>query len=200
MPNTSSQSISPERLTRLESLLDRQDIIDCLGRISRGIDRFDKPLFLSGYHADAVIDAGALVGHPGEVYDKGAELHEHGQSSTLHNLLNHSCEIDGDTAHSETYFLYTGVNRDNSNWIGGGRYIDRVERRSGEWKVAFRYTIMEWSGMIPANEVPLFENIADLHRNGIPSRTSQDPSYLRPLTNYRDMTKPDNVRDLSQPR
>ena len=82
-------AIAPERLARLEAMLDRQDIHDCLQRISRGIDRFDKAMFLSGYHADAQIDAGALVGSPEQAYDSGMALHEEGQSATLHNLLNH---------------------------------------------------------------------------------------------------------------
>lgn len=200
MTNTKMPALDPRRLARLDQLLDRQDILDCLVRVGRGIDRFDRELFLSAYHADAIIDAGGLVGNPGEVYDQGAELHEHGQSSTLHNLLNHSCEIDGDTAHAETYFLYNGLNRDGSNWAAGGRYVDRLERREGHWKIAFRYTVMEWSGVIPASSVPLFENIPDLHDNGVPSRNREDPSYRRPLTNRRGMVSPGDVRELSAPR
>ncbi len=199
MSTADTVTIDRHRLARLDQLLDRQDIFDCLQRISRAIDRFDKALFLSGYHPDAVIDAGSLVGHPDEVYDHGAELHEHGQSSTLHHLLNHSCDIDGDLAHGETYFLYTGVNRDGSNWAAGGRYIDRLERRDGEWRVAFRYTLIEWSGAIPTSRVPLFENVADLHANGAPSRDRGDPSYRRPLTNRRSLVRPADVRALSRP-
>lgn len=200
MTGTAPRTIEPDKLSRLEALLDRQEILDCLGRISRGMDRFDRDLFVSGYHADAVIDAGALVGSPGEAYDHGAALHEHGQSSTLHNLLNHSCEIDGDTAHAETYFLYNGLNRDGTNWIAGGRYIDRLERRDGAWRIALRCTVMEWSGMIPGNVVPLFENVPDVHLNGAPARSREDISYRRPLTNRRRMTAPADMRVLSVPR
>ena len=202
MTNDVLTAMSPARLARLSTMLDRQDILDCIHRISRAIDRFDKDLFLSGYHDDAVIDAGALVGNPGDVYDKGTELHEHGQISTLHYLLNHHCEIDipSKTAHTETYFFYQGLNRDHTNWVGGGRYVDRLELRDDEWRIAFRYTIMEWSGTISANEVPLFENITDLHLNGTPCRERKDPSYRRPLINVRGMSSPDNVRELSKPR
>lgn len=198
--NTESGTFTSEHLAQLEHLLDRQGILDCLQRISRAIDRFDKDLFLSGYHPDSVIDAGGLVGSPEEVYEHGAELHEHGQVSTLHNLINHSCEIEGGTAHSETYFLYTGHNRDGNNWLAGGRYLDRLERRNGGWKVAFRYTIIEWSGTLPPATVPLFDNIADLHLNGVPARDTSDPSYHRPLTNRRAMTTPADAQALSTPR
>lgn len=199
MNQADKSSASTDRQARLDELLDRQEIHDCLCRISRAIDRFDREAFLSAYHADAVIDAGSLVGPPGEVYDKGAELHEHGQESTLHNLLNHYCDIDGDTAHTETYFFYHGLNRDGSNWVGGGRYLDRLERREGVWKVAFRYTLMEWSGGIEGSSVPLFEHIPDLHANGVPSRSREDPSYTRPLVNLRDPRSPEDIQRLSRP-
>jgi hypothetical protein len=186
-------------LARLGELLDRQDIHDCIKRVSRAIDRFDRDLFLSAYHADAVIDAGALVAGPAEVYESGAALHEAGQSATIHHLTNHLCEIAGDEAHAETYFLYVGRNRDGSNWAAGGRYSDRLERRGGAWKIAFRCTIMEWSGMIPETQVPLFRDVPDVHLNGAPSRSREDPSYRRPLTNRRERRVPADPRALGRP-
>ena len=104
----------PADSPRLEQLLDRQDILDCLTRFSRGMDRFDRELFLSAFHPDAVIAAGPFVGGPDELYDWASELHEQGQSATHHNLLNHTCDIDGDVAHTETYYLFVGRNRDET--------------------------------------------------------------------------------------
>ncbi len=200
MNGTQAQAFAPGMLGRLGELLDSKDIFDCIKRVSRAIDRFDRELFLSAYHPDAVIDAGAFVGHPGKVYDGGEALHEAGQSSTLHHLTNHSCEIAGDTAHAETYFLYVGRNRDGTNWAAGGRYMDRLERRDRAWKIAFRRTVIEWSGMVPTAEVPLFENVPDLHLNGIPSRSREDPSYIRPLVNKRELSFPGNPRELGMPK
>jgi ketosteroid isomerase-like protein len=200
MYGASSKTIESEKLARLENLLDRQDILDCLTRVSRAIDRFDRDLFLSGYHPDAVIDAGEFVGDPAKVYDAGAALHEHGQSSTLHHLTNHACELDGDIAHAETYWQYTGRNRDGTNWAAGGRYVDRLERRKGEWRIAFRCTLLEWSGTIPPSTVPLFENVPDAHVNGSASRSREDPSYRRPLINRRQLRVPDDPRALGVPR
>jgi hypothetical protein len=114
---------------RLGKLVDRQDILDCLVRFSRGMDRVDRELFLSAFHPDAVIAAGDFVGGPAALYDWARPMHEEGQAATGHNLLNHSCEVDGDTAHCETYYLFVGRNRDETNWMAGGRYIDRLERR-----------------------------------------------------------------------
>ena len=200
MTDALSRTIPSASVARLEELLDRQDILACLQRISRAIDRFDRELFLSGFHSDAIIDAGEFVGPPELVYEGGRQLHETGQSATLHNLMNHTCDLQGEAAHTETYFLYTGRNHDGSNWLAGGRYVDRLERRDGAWKVAFRCTLLEWSSVIPGAAVPLFDNTPDAHLNGAPSRTLADPSYQRPLINRRALSCPDNPRELSAPR
>lgn len=179
-----SETVSHPALARLAHLLDRQDILDCLVRFSRGMDRFDRDIFLSAFHPDAVIAAGEFVGGPVPLYEWARKLHEQGQSSTHHNLLNHSCDIDGDVAHAETYYLFVGRNRDETNWIAGGRYIDRLERRDGSWRIALRTNAVEWSGLVPTLPIP-FAEVPDIHLNGAPARSKEDPSYRRPLTNKR---------------
>jgi len=176
--------MEPDTLARLQKLLDRQDILDCLNRFSRGMDRFDRELFLSAFHADAVIAAGPFVGDPVALYDWARKLHDHGQSATHHNLLNHTCDLDGDVAHTETYYLFVGRNRDDSNWIAGGRYIDRLERRAGSWKIALRTNAIEWSGMVPTVPIP-FTNVPDIPVTCTPARGSKVPPSRRPLTNKR---------------
>lgn len=176
--------MSADRAARLDALLDRQEIMDCLTRFSRGMDRFDRDLFLSAFHADATIAAGPFVGPPAALYEWAAQLHEQGQSATQHNLLNHSVDIAGDVAHSELYYLFVGRNRDESNWVAGGRYIDRLERRDDAWKIALRTNQIEWSGLVPTLPIP-FAEISGIDLNGVASRSTHDPSYQRPLTNKR---------------
>jgi hypothetical protein len=174
----------PDRAARIDLLLDRQDILDCLTRFSRGIDRFDRALFLSAFHPDAVIAAGEFVGGPIDLYDWASSLHAQGQVATQHDLLNHSCDIDADTAHAETYYLFAARNRDETNWIAGGRYLDRLDRRDGIWRIAMRTTTIEWSGMVPTMPIP-FAEVPGIDGNGTPSRDTADPSYQRPLVNRR---------------
>lgn len=173
-----------DRLARLDLLLDRQDILDCLIRFSRGMDRFDRELFLSAFHPDAEIAAGSYVGGPVTLYEWASSLHEQGQVATHHNLLNVSCDIDGDIAHAETYYLFVGRNRDESNWVAGGRYLDRLEKRAGAWRIACRNNVIEWSGMVPTMALP-FADVPDISGNGVPVRSRDDPSYRRPLVNQR---------------
>lgn len=176
-------------MDKLARLIERQDILDCLTRFSRGMDRFDRELFLSAFHDDATIAAGDFVGGPADLFDWASKMHEQGQVSTHHNLLNNTCDIDGDVAHAETYYLFVGRNRDDSNWIAGGRYIDRLERRDGQWRIALRTNAIEWSGMVPTMPIP-YTDVPDIRLNGTPSRSKDDPSYQRPLTNKRKASIP----------
>jgi hypothetical protein len=182
-------AIPQDKLSRLEQLLDRQDIVDCLTRFSRAMDRFDRDVFLSAFHSDAIIAAGPFVGGPVQLFEWASRLHDQGQSATHHNLMNLTCDIDGDVAHTETYYLFVGRNRDETNWIAGGRYIDRLERRAGAWKIALRTNAIEWSGMVPTMGIP-FADVPGINLNGTPSRDKKDPSYHRPLVNKRDLHVP----------
>jgi len=178
-----------ERMARLEQLLDRQEIVDCLTRFSRGMDRFDREVYLSAFHPDAEMAAGPFVGRAAECYDWAIPMHEAGQKATHHNLLNVTIDFDGDTAHTETYYLFVGRNRDDSNWIAGGRYIDRFEKRGGAWKIALRTNSIEWSGVVPSMALP-FSDVPDIYGNGAPARGKDDPSYQRPLVNRRSKNIP----------
>ena len=176
-----------DRAARMDQLLDRQDILDCLTRFSRGMDRFDRECFLSAFHPDAVIAAGDFVGGPVALYQWASAMHDSGQIATHHNLLNHTCEIEGDTAHTETYYLFAARNRDETNWLAGGRYLDRLQRLDGDWRIALRTNVIEWSGVVPTMPLP-FADVPDIHANGGSSRTTADPSYQRPLVNRRVAT------------
>lgn len=174
---------------KLQRLIDRQDILDCLTRFCRGTDRFDRALFLSAFHDDATIAAGPFVGGPVALYDWAIPMHEAGQIATHHNMLNFTCDIAGDTAHTETYYIFVGRNRDESVWTAGGRYIDRLERRDGEWRIALRTNLIEWSTLPQAVPLP-FADVPDLYANGAPARDRSDPSYARPLVNVRVLQTP----------
>ncbi len=176
---------APDRLARLEELLDKQDIYECLVRQSRASDRGDRELFLSGFHPDAVIAAGPFVGGPQDLVDWAEDFQAKTYSSTFHKLMQQSCDIDGDTAHTETYYFFVGcLHGGETNLLAGGRYIDRFEKRDGVWGMVMRNNFVEWTSVVPAMGNPLGE-IVDLELNGLPSKDRSDPSYQRPLVNRR---------------
>jgi hypothetical protein len=173
-----------KKLARLEALLDRQDIYDCMARMSRGADRSDREMFLSGFHPDAIIAAGPFVGGPEALHDWADAFQRQTYTQTFHKLLNSLFDIEGDTAHVETYYFFVGTIGTETNLLAGGRYIDRFERRDGEWRIALRNNFVEWTSALPAMGSPLGA-IADLELNGVPARDKSDPCYQRPLVNRR---------------
>jgi len=187
--------MSPEELAKaVRELQDRQAIHDCLMTYSRGIDRMDRELLLSVYHEDAIDDHGLFVGSPVEFVDWAFKMHSSAHLSHQHCILNYTCDLDGDVAHTETYYLFVGMNRKGRPLsVSGGRYLDRFEKRNGRWAIAARVCVRDWAPLPAVPErldqaaltaVPdLDERTARLLRTGAqPRRDREDVSYQRPLT------------------
>lgn len=168
-----------ERMVR--ELHDKQAIRERINAYCRGIDRLDRALLLSVYHPDAIDDHGLFVGGPEAFADWAFALHGQFHATHQHIVTNHSCELDGDIAHTETYWLFACINREGGTLnIGGGRYIDRFEKRDGQWKIAARRCVREWSGV--PGEVWLSEAArAAMEKGGGVARDRSDCSYERPL-------------------
>lgn len=181
--------MATDRESRLDALLDKQAIREALEAFSRGMDRFDREAYLSAFWEDGTMAAGPFVGSPADCWDWAVPMHEEGQILTHHALLQSNIDLDGDTAHSETYYQFVARNRDESIVLAGGRYIDRFERRNGEWRIALRTNIIEWASMPPAIPPP-FADVPDIAANGVSSRSKGDPSYQRPLVNRRKPANP----------
>ena len=177
----SSNSRLAELERKVQYLADRQEILDCIIRNARGNDRFDAELTSSSYHQDGFPVLGPQQ-NPGSKVGEQAKLgYAAGCESSLHNVTMHSCDIDGDVAHAESYVIGLFLERDGlTSRITAGRYIDRLEKRDGQWKIALRRATLE---------IPL-EGPARLpNGTGLPgsfylrgSRNRNDPSYQRPLT------------------
>lgn len=166
---------------RLQDLLDRQAIFDCIKRTSRGNDRFDIDLITSSYHDDAVHELGEKQ-ISGRQYGEHAN-HAHGAicEVNLHNVTMHSCDIQGDVAHAESYVigLFADKGGESSRMLAG-RYLDRLEKRDGEWRIALRRATvevaMEGKAILPNGKTPPGSGYLKGNRD----RT--DPSYERPLS------------------
>jgi SnoaL-like domain len=166
--------------TRLQEMIDRADIHDCIVRYARGIDRFDRELLRSAYHDGAIDDHVGFVGLVDDFIDWAFAYHST-QTRHQHYLLNQTADIDGDVAHAETYYLFVGTDREPENHltINGGRYVDRLERRDGGWGITARVCMVEWqteaTTLITAEAVELLAGVQTTARD----RT--DTSYIRPL-------------------
>jgi hypothetical protein len=159
----------------VRELLDRQAILDCLYRYTRGADRLDIELLRSAFWEDAVDHHGPVNGGVDDFLAYWLPLQE-AREISQHYLHNHSVELDGDVAHAETYFSFVVKLKGESEVkVSGGRYADRFERRGGEWRIATRVVMSEW-GLV-ADGTPTIERLA----NARGRQDHGDPTYLRPL-------------------
>lgn len=170
-----------ELIATVRMLADRQAIRDCIYNYCRAMDRMDRELLLAQYHEDAIDDHGLFVGKREEFADWAFAYHAQCQHSTQHIVTNHTCELDDDIAHAETYWMMAAMNVQGAPLsLGGGRYIDRFERRAGHWAIATRKCLLDWSGA--PGEVPMPQAALDAFMGaGMPARDRSDPSYERPL-------------------
>jgi len=160
----------------VRSLRDRQAILDCVYRYARGLDRHDAEIFASAYHEDAIDHHGDFLGRRTEFVPWGLALLASEWDAHTHFITNTRIDIDADVAHSECYALFVQRRRDTGALdIGGGRYIDRLERRGGEWRIAAREMVIEWVGEMEAASF----GGAGGYTQGTWDR--DDPSYRRPF-------------------
>ena len=145
---------------------DRAAIYRQLVRYCRGVDRRDLELVRSTYHPDAFDDHGTYRGDvEGFLAFVKNEVHARFRT-TMHKLGQCLIEIDGDVAQSESYAICHHVNaeavaeggaaatRDVADRVMGIRYVDRFERRGGEWRIARRELRWEWARMDRVEALP----------------------------------------------
>ncbi len=136
----------------IDELLARQEIADVILRYARGIDRLDLELVRSCYHPDAYDDHGTFRGTLDEFIDAAGSFLPR-WTATQHFMGNMLIEVEGEMAKSETYAVAyhrreaeDGTGKDD---VMGIRYVDRFERRAGEWKIAHRVVVTEWRRVDP---------------------------------------------------
>jgi SnoaL-like domain len=161
----------------VQRLLDRMAISDCVNRYARGLDRHDDELIASAYHEGALDHHGDFIGSPSDFIPWANELHAADWSAHHHHLTTHTVDLDGDVAHAETYCIGTFLRKDEPVVdMAGGRYIDRLERRDGEWRIVAREVVIEWVCAAPGTASRFS---AEAYPSGAWNRA--DLSYRRPL-------------------
>jgi hypothetical protein len=140
-----------------DELLAEAEIKDVHIRFCRANDRRDEELMRSCFHPDAVIVLHETLDIEAFLALGRAVL---GQFTvTWHNTGNQLVEVDGDAAWAEHYTISShriaadaeGPERD---FVAYGRYIDRMERRGGEWRIARRTMLLDFSRTDPVPPAP----------------------------------------------
>lgn len=127
-------------------LVDREKIRDCLARLSRGEDRRDAELISGCYWPDATDDHGVFVGSFAE-YLAWVVPGAPSIPVTLHTLGQSLIDLRGGTAFVETHvtaYHRIDVDGQQRDVVIGGRYLDRMQKRGREWRIAHRVMINDW--------------------------------------------------------
>jgi hypothetical protein len=165
----------------VQYLMDRTAVLDCIARHARGCDRHDVDLITAAYHPDGVDEHGFAINAGPEYGEWANKAHAETSIVHTHNITTHSCEIDGDTAHAESYVIVVLIGRDGRNGqFITGRYIDRLERRDGQWRIAIRRSTVE--GMFIADTRILQSAFFKEKGYLVGTRDRRDLSYERPLS------------------
>lgn len=164
--------------TRFDMLFSRACIEDVLARYCRALDRCDIDLLRSLFWPDGHDDHGMYVGGiAGFVEFSMATLRT--MERTMHLIAN--CVIDFDDANharAETYIVAwhdIAESLGDRHLVAGGRYLDRFERRAGEWRILERTQVADWHQMQHSTmnyDCPIFEKITK--RGG---RFPDDPAF-----------------------
>jgi SnoaL-like domain len=165
---------------KIDYLMDRQAILDCIASHVRGHERHDSTLITGAHHDDGFDEHGKTV-NPGPSYAQWINAgHAAGSQNHLHNITTRTVEIEGEVAHAESYVLVTLLNHDRvTARFTNGRYIDRLETREGVWRIAVRGSTVEI--LITADTSGLTNPLFVKQGYSRGSRDSSDLSYLRPL-------------------
>ncbi len=183
---------------QLTEVLDKQAISDVIMTYARAIDRLDEAMLRSVFHLDSQHAHGfvgpssdpSLPSRPGAPQDFVAYAFDvlNTHTRTHHQLGNIFIEIEGDNAYAETYFtayhrmraLGDPMAADNAydtemDFLVGGRYLDRFQKRQGTWKISHRTGLTDWM----RTESPSTQGFADIPAELAGHRGDQDLVYRR---------------------
>ena len=134
---------------QVQTLADRQAILDLSAAYCEGVDRLDREILLSCFTEDALY-VGPNFRYEG--HDQIASMIpvlEEMFHYAWHAIHNVSVKLDGDTAAAETYCTGRHLNRGATPERGevlsmAIRYQDKLVRTAAGWKISHRLQIREW--------------------------------------------------------
>jgi SnoaL-like protein len=131
----------------LKAFLHREKIRDCVARLARGEDRRSAEAITACYWPDSATDFGIYKGTFKE-YLAWVVPGAPAVLVTQHFLGQSLIDLKGDSARVETHVIaYHRINmgQEERDSVLGGRYLDQMQRRGVEWRIAQRTMLYDWS-------------------------------------------------------
>lgn len=155
----------------LEELEARTAIEDCLKRFARAVDRQDWKAAREAYHDGAFDDHGFFKGPPDAFLAHIEKLHAV-QDHSMHFNTNVLIEFESrERAFVETYVLVLQRFADR-RVTASARYLDKFEKRHGQWRVVHRTLV--FGDLVPE---PLAEPVRFPEGFAEQKHSMQDPLY-----------------------
>ena len=165
----------------LEELIVRQRLHELTARFSRAADRLDAAAMEALFHPDALVDSGVVCGRPDYFASEFVRWVRQNAHVIFHLVSSELFQVDGSRARGESYVLALSrlraefVNQSaDVDVVTAGRYLDRFERRQGEWKFTERRFVLDYSMSRAAEGQPPDRSVAAEGRGGF---APHDPSY-----------------------
>lgn len=169
-----------QQCARLAAEVERLQASEAIrGRIywsCRALDRLDRALLREQFHADATVDYGSIYCGAIDGFVAVAMAFQGAMRDTQHLVGNVSIDVQGPLATAESYVhAHHVIVRvgERVQLMVGARYLDRLERRDGDWRIAFRTELIDWARWLPIAET-WFEDNRELPKGG---RGEADLSY-----------------------
>ena len=155
--------MNDNQMAQFQDLLDKKACEEVILRYARTLDWLDEEGQASCYWPDAHIDYGFYEGDAAGWIPVVMEI-ERSSVRRWHICTGIQISIEGDTAQAECYGLSSGTGQNAegilTDTLFGGRYLDELERREGEWRISSRRYIADWVHSFP-------NGLADLARAGL---------------------------------
>ena len=164
-------------------------ISEVIYKYCRAIDRLDRELLESVFHDDSIHHHSEYEGSSSQFCDFAFNILSE-MEHTQHLVGNILIEVNRNFAWSESYWTaYHRVAKGYESKNGflakhdpsidedvfiSGRYIDKFEKRDGEWKIIKRQGVHDWVRFEPASDKGVLGDVGPM-----PSRSRSDPAYQK---------------------
>lgn len=157
-------------------IADRFAIADVLALYCRAIDRCDAGLLAAVFAPDARIDYGDGAKSPTDTIP-GLMAGLGAMRLTQHNISNAIIQIAGARAKAETNCVALHIipaPAGETEFVVGGRYLDRLVKTDGRWRIVERQYVMDWNRTSPSTMQISGGLLDGLQRHG--ARAPDDPA------------------------
>ncbi len=136
--------------SEMREYIDRAQIRDCLIQLARGEDRRDAALISSSYWPDSITDYGVFKGDFAAYLAwvvPGADAITNTQHVLGQSYIDYAGASAPNLASVETQVISyhrVDMGAGEQDTCIGGRYLDRMEQRDGQWRIASRIMLYDW--------------------------------------------------------